>query len=215
MSEERDSDATDGSRPDGGTDGTGRLGRRLRGQDAAVESRGDPDRMLARRSPVDHSDSALVSRDYQPRVGGPELLASWPIGPPPGQETGDEEWRITESEPTILQRNYLPVAYVAPIGCSIAYLNVCGRARTGSDDTVLTLELTTDHVRHGGEPYETTVEVSSEDSDYVISPMVEFAPDSGDYEPDGSIVASYELRASVSGGTGIVDRGTAVHLWSE
>ncbi|MFC6976886.1 hypothetical protein ACFQL1_22745 [Halomicroarcula sp. GCM10025709] len=189
---------------------------RLRGGSRAVEQRRDTNRMLARRSPVEHSDSALVSRDYQPRVGGPELLASWPLGPPPAQAAPDDDaWRITESEPITLQRNYLPVAYVAPIGCSIAYLNVCGRAWTGSAGAELTLELTTDHVQRSGEPYETSVEISGEDADYVLAPMVEFAPDTGDYEPDGCVVAGYELRASVSGGIGFVDQGTAVHLWSE
>lgn len=196
------------------TDGTGKP--ELRGQEPGVETRRDPNRMLGRRSPVGESDSALVSRDYQPRVGGPELVASWPLGPTPAQTSpGDEDWTVTSPDYVTLQKNCLQIPYVAPVECSILYLNVCGRGRTSSDDTVMTLHLATDHLTVDGEPYETTVELSAPESEYFVSPMVEIAPDTGDYDPGGDIVASYTFEAAVSGGTGYLDQGTAVQLWSE
>lgn len=41
-------------------------------------------RLHDRRPPDEYSRSGLVSQDYQPRHGGPELVASWPLGIPPG-----------------------------------------------------------------------------------------------------------------------------------
>ncbi|WP_324760958.1 hypothetical protein [Haloarcula montana] len=206
---DQDSDGREGAQDEGGE-------RELRGPDRSVESCRDPNRMLARRSPVGKSDSALVSRDYQPRVGGPELIASWPLGPTPSQTgIGDSDWEVTESEYATLQKNFLTLPYVAPIECSILYLNVCGRARTSSADTTLTFHLTTDHVEYSGEPYETAVELSDVDGDYFVSPMVEFAPDTGGYRHGHDIVAGYELEAKAVGETGYVDQGTAVQLWSE
>ena len=190
--------------------------RKLNGPERGVGSRQDPNRMLSRRSPVTESDTALVSRDYQPRVGGPELVASWPLGPTPAQTSpGDSDWEVTKTDYIPLQKNLLTLPYVAPIECSILYLNFCGRARTSSDDAALRLRLTTDHVEYSGEPYETTIGVSDEDGEYFLSPMVEFAPDTGDYKPGHDIIAGYEFEAKVSDGTGYVDQGTAVQLWSE
>lgn len=190
--------------------------KELQGPERGVESHRDPNRMLSRRSPVTESDAALVSRDYQPRVGGPELVASWPLGPPPSQTgPGDDDWEVTAPDYVALQRNYLTVPYVAPLGCSILYLNVCGRARTSAGDATLTLRLTTDHLECSGEPYETTIRISDADGDYFLSPMVEFAPDTGDYKPGHDIVAGYEFGAKTSGGSGYVDQGSAVQLWSE
>jgi hypothetical protein len=200
----------------GESDSTIRIGDREvhvpGGGDATV----DPNRMLSRRSPVGQSRPSTVSRDYQPRTGGPELVASWPLGAPPSQtEPGGEDWEVTDSEYVTLQKNYLNVPYVAPIECSILYLNVCGRAATSADDETLTLGLTTDHLEVSGEPYETSIDLSAADGEYFLTPMIEFAPDTGEYEPGHDIVSGYELRAKVSGGTGHVDQGTAVQLWSE
>lgn len=172
--------------------------------------------MLSRRSPVGQSRPSTVSRDYQPRTGGPELVASWPLGPTPSQERpGDESWTVTDPEFVTLQKNFVTIPYAAPIEHSILYLNACGRASTSSEEATLTLRLTTDHLELKGEPYETSIDLSAVDGEYFLTPMIEFAPDTGEYEPGHDIVAGYELRAKVSGGTGYVDQGSAVQLWSE
>jgi hypothetical protein len=215
MSEEP-SDQRDDSTPAGDRTAPDSTERNLQGPERGVAPRRDPNRMLSRRSPVKQSDAALVSRDYQPRVGGPELVASWPLGPPPSQTgPGDDDWEVTAPDYVTLQRNFLTVPYVAPIDCTILYLNVCGRARTSAGDVTLTLRLTSDHVECSGEPYETTISVSDEGGDYFVSPMVEFAPDTGEYKPGHDIVSGYGFEAKVSDGSGYVDQGSAVQLWSE
>lgn len=206
---------SDGHRSDG-PDSTIRIGDREVHVPGDVVAISDTNRMLSRRSPVGRSRPSTVSRDYQPRTGGPELVASWPLGAPPSQtEPGDGEWEVTDSEYVTLQKNFITVPYAAPIECSILYLNVCGRASTSADDETLTLELTTDHLDVSGEPYETAIDLSTADGEYFLSPMIEFAPDTGEYEPGHDIVSGYKLRAKVSGGTGSIDQGTAVQLWSE
>jgi hypothetical protein len=63
-------------------------------------------RLHDRRPPDEYSRSGLVSRDYQPRHGGPELVASWPLGIPPGQSRpGGDDWRVESEEFVQLQRN--------------------------------------------------------------------------------------------------------------
>ena len=193
-----------------------RDGRQVHTPEREIPSRPDPNRMFSRHSPVEKSDAALVSRDYQPRTGGPELVASWPLGPTPAQTgPGGDDWEVTDSDYVTLQKNFFTTPYVAPIECSILYLNFCGRAHTESDGDTLTLGLTTDHLKLSGEPYETAIDLSTVEGEYFLSPLIEFAPDVGDYEPGHDIVSGYELRAKVSGGTGYIDQGTAVQLWSE
>lgn len=201
----------------GGPDSTITIGdRTVHVPDRESDVSDDPNRMLSRRSPVGRSATSTVSRDYQPRTGGPELLTSWPLGPTPSQEEpGDVPWEVTDSDPVTLQKNFVTVPYAAPIEHSILYLNVCGRASTSSEEETLTLRLTTDHLEVSGEPYETSFDLSDTEGEYFLSPMIEFAPDTGEYEPGHDIVAGYELQAAVSGGVGRVEQGTAVQLWSE
>lgn len=190
--------------------------RELHVPEAAIRAESDPNRMLSRRSPIGRSRPSLVSRDYQPRTGGPELVASWPLGPTPTQSgLGDHPWEVAETEYVTLQKNFLALPFVAPIECSLLYLNFCGRGRTGPGDETLTLRLTTDHLERSGKPYETEIDLSDAEGEYFLSPMVEFAPDTGDYRPGHDIVSGYEFQAKVSGGTGYVDQGSAVQLWSE
>jgi len=185
--------------------------------DAGIEeSRTDYNRMLSRRSPVDRSESGLVSRDYQPRTGGPELVASWQLGSPPAQtELGDVDWEITQTEYVTLQRNILSPPYVAGSNYSPTYLVVCGRGRVDTDGETLSIELTNSHL--SGKPYETEIELTNTDERPFMTPLIEVSPDRPDYEgkPWGSRVPEYVLSAKVSGGTAHLNRATSVQLWSE
>lgn len=178
---------------------------RIRGETA-------PDRTLSRTSPLDGSASGLVSRDYRPRTGGPELVTSWPLGPAPGQD-GPEvvDWELTGSDPVTIQRNLLSLPYVGGVDYAPLYLNVRGRVRLPPGAT---LELTLRCTHLSGKPYETTVWL--DESDDFQSPFVEFVPDRpADYEPGGDTYAGYELRAAVDGDRAYVDQGTNVQLFSE
>jgi hypothetical protein len=188
--------------------------RTVHAPDAAVEIGGDdPNRMLSRRSPVGRSASGLVSRDYQPRTGGPELVTSWPLGPAPSQTGADaEDWTVSSTDPAVLQRNVLQLPYLGPIDNNPLYLNAMGTARVDANET-LTLELTNRHL--SGEPYETTVELTNDEREPFVIPMVEVALETDEHGRLGKEYGGYELRATVSGGTAAVDPGTAVQLWSE
>jgi hypothetical protein len=190
--------------------------RQVHAPSEAVETPGgDENRMLARRSPVDRSRSGLVSHDYQPRNGGPELVASWPLGPAPGTETeGVEDWSVSGTDPIALQRNFLQLPYLGPIDHSPLYLNVMGEARVDAGGT-LRIELANRNL--SGKPYEFAVDLTNEERQPFVVPMVEVAPETDEHGELGKSYGGYELRASVSdsGVTGYVDPGTTVQLWSE
>ena len=169
--------------------------------------------MLWRRSPTDRSSSGLVSRDYQPIVGGPKLVTSWPLGPAPGQERPTDEWEITATDWTGIQTNILSAPHLAPVDHSPTYLVVCGRGHVQEGET-MTLRLSNPHL--SGKPYETTVEMRDATSTPFLSSTVEFAPDRPDQEDrDARQFPEYVLEAKVTGGTGYLHPGTGVQLWSE
>lgn len=175
-------------------------------------------RIVERRDPAEHSDSGLLSRDYQPRHGGPELIASWPLGPAPGQtEPGNVDWEVTDDEFVQLQRNLTVTPFVGPIEQSKIYLGVRGTGRVGSEGDTLSIRLETTHLE--GSEYETEIELTNTSMQPFITPMVEFTPDARDYREHTFIgremYSGYILSASVTGGTGYLDQGTSVHLWSE
>lgn len=168
--------------------------------------------MLARRSPVGQSESALVSRDHSPRTGGPELIASWPLGHPPADRGTDGEWRV-DDETLVLQRNVLSLPYAGPLDYSRTYLNACGRARPEGADEQLVLGL--HNVNLDGKPYETEIALTGDGDELFLTPMVEFTPDSDEYTHAGRIFGEYELRARTTAGAGYVDHGTSVQFWGE
>lgn len=179
-------------------------------------SRTDQNRMLGRRSPTEHTETGLVSRDYQPRTGGPEIVASWRLGAPPTQtELGDVDWEITETEYVTLQSNLFTHPYVTGLNFAPAYLVVCGRGHVDSEGERLSVELSNSHL--SGKPYETEIELRNTDPKPFMTPLVEFTPDRPDYEgkPWGPEYQEYVLSAKVSDGSGYLDPGTNVQLWSE
>jgi len=185
--------------------------------DASVdEPRADRNRMLARRSPTDRSESALASRDYQPRTGGPELVASWRLGAPPGQtEPGRVPWEITDTEYVTLQSTLLSPPYLTGVNYAPAYLTVCGRGAVDTAGETLSVELSNSVL--SGKPYETEIELTNTEPGPFMTPLVECTPDRPDYEskPWGPEYPEYRLSAKVSGGTGTLDPATNVQLWSE
>ncbi|WP_137287649.1 hypothetical protein [Halorussus salinisoli] len=201
-------DQSDKSRP---TDSD--IERHIRG----APPRTAPNRQHDRRPPDEHSEAGLLSRDYQPRHGGPELIASWPLGPAPSQtEPGDVDWKVASQEPVQLQRNLTVNHFLGPIENAKIYAGVRGIARVENGET-LTLSLETTHLK--GEEYETEIELTNVTTEPFLTPLVEFVPDANDYREHSFIgremYGGYVLSAAVSGGTGYVDQGTAVHLWSE
>lgn len=178
--------------------------------------RADHNRMLGRRSPIDRSDSSLVSRDYQPRHGGPELVTSWPLGAPPTQtDLGAEPWEITASEDVTLQQTILSPPYVTDPNAAPAYLVVCGQGCVGSAGDELHLSLSNTSL--SGKPYETEITLTNTDPNPFMTPTIEVTPDRPDYESKawGSEPTMYVLSARVSGDAGYLDPGTNVQLWSE
>lgn len=174
-------------------------------------------RIVDRRDPVPESESGLVSRDYQPRHGGPEMVASWPLGAPPTQEgLGDDDWTVESEEFVTLQRNLTVTNFLGAIEYTKLYGGVRGRVRV-SDGATLYLRFESIHLE--GDQYETTVEFTCTQPSPFITPMIEFTPDARDYRDHSFIgremYGGYELEARVEDGTGYVDQGTAVHLWSE
>lgn len=175
-------------------------------------------RIVERRDPAEHSDSGLLSRDYQPRYGGPELIASWPLGPTPDQtDPGNVDWEVTTHEFVQLQRNLTVTPFVGPIEHSKIYLGVRGTGCVEIEGETLTLRLKTTHLK--GSAYETEIDLSNTSMQPFMTPMVEFAPDAMDYRDHTFIgremYGGYVLSAAVSGGTGYLDQGTSVHLWGE
>lgn len=173
--------------------------------------------MHERRDPIPESMSGLVSRDYHPRHGGPELIASWPLGPTPGQTApGNVEWTVTSQTFVQLQRNLTVNHFLGPIEHSKIYAGVRGAAYI-EDGGTLELRLETTHLE--GEEYETTIALETAEMAPFITPMIEFTPDARDYREHTFIgremYGGYVLSARVTDGTGYIDQGTAVHLWSE
>jgi hypothetical protein len=169
-------------------------------------------RTLDRRTPIEHSDSGLASRDYRPLVGGPKLISSWLLGVPPSDRGDEETWEVVSREWVTLQRNVLSAPHLGTLDSAPTYLVVCGRCHV-AEGTTLTIQLSNRYL--SGKPYETTVTVNAEHSTPFCSPTVEFTPDRGVYEEaDGRHFPEYVLQAKVSSGTGYVNAGTNVQLWS-
>lgn len=174
-------------------------------------------RLVNRRDPSRESPSGLVSRDYQPRTGGPELIASWPLGTPPTQTgLGDDDWEVLSDEFVTLQRNLTVTNFLGPLEYTKLYGGVRGRVRV---DPGATLYLRFGPIHLEGEQYVTTVRFTCSETAPFITPMVEFTPDARDYREHSFIgremYGGYELEARVEDGHGYLDQGTAVHLWSE
>lgn len=174
-------------------------------------------RLIDRRDPVERSERGLLSRDYQPRHGGPELIASWPLGPAPSQtEPGNVDWEVTREEYVQLQRNLTVNQFLGPIEYTKIYAGVRGRGRI-EDGGVLSLRLEPLHLE--GEEYRTTITLTNDGDEPFMTPMVEFTPDARDYRDHSFIgremYGGYVFSAKVDGGTGYLDQGTAVHLWCE
>ncbi|WP_254274415.1 hypothetical protein [Haloarcula marina] len=173
------------------------------------------ERTLDRPSPVERSPSGLVSRDYRPLTRGPDLIASWPLGPAPRQsEPGDVDWQIASEEYVTIQKNRLTLPYAGDVERAPLYLNVRGRVRVTPGAT-LTVHLRTTHLREG-KPYDVRITLSNDEADDFQTPFVEFAPERpGDYADLGEVYAGYELEAKVTDGNGYLDQGTSVALYSE
>ncbi|WP_435361682.1 hypothetical protein [Haloarchaeobius sp. DFWS5] len=174
-------------------------------------------RIVERRDPVDQSESGLVSRDYQPRHGGPELIASWPLGPTPSQtEPGAVDWEVTSSEYVQLQRNLTVNHFLGPIEYTKIYAGIRGRGRVEGGGT-LSLKLEPIHLE--GDEFQTEITLTNDDDEPFMTPMVEFTPDGRVYREHSFIgremYGGYVFSAKVEDGTGYLDQGTAVHLWSE
>lgn len=187
-----------------------------RGDREVVDPLADHTRMLGRRSPIHRSDSALVSRDYQPHHGGPELVTSWALGAPPTQTSiGDEPWEITSNEDVTLQKTILSPPYLTDPHFAPAYLVVCGQGHVGADGDVLHLSLSNTSL--SGKPYETEITLTNTAPAPFMTPLVEVTPDRADYEHKawGSSPTMYVLSACVSGTVAYLDAGTNVQLWSE
>jgi hypothetical protein len=171
---------------------------------------GDPNRMLSRSSPVTESETGLVSRDWQPRHGGPELIAAWPLGHPP-ERYGDDEWDVPPGE-TVLQRNVFHLPYTGGVDYAPLYINVVGRAYHDSGDE-LTLTLDCEHL--SGDEFTSSVDLTTESEEPFVSPMVEFTPEVESYTSLGRIFGEYSLTVTADTAGGHVNQGTGVHLWSE
>lgn len=169
--------------------------------------------LLSRRSPIDRSERGLVSRDYQPITGRPNLIASWPLGSAPGDDFVEEPWPIDRTEFVAVQRNILTGPNLAPVEHAPTYLVVCGRGHVDEGET-LTVRLSNRYF--SGKPYEVSLDVTASEPTPFLSTTVEFAPDEPDYEDnDARIYPEYALEAKVTGGTGYLHPGTNVQLWSE
>lgn len=174
-------------------------------------------RIVDRRDPVPRSESGLLSRDYQPRSGGPELITSWPLGAPPEQgQPGGDPWRIRGEEFVQIQRNLTVNHFLGPIEFTKLYLGVRGRGHV-KDGGTLTLKLTQIHLE--GAEYETSIDLTNETEAPFMTPMVECTPDKRAYREHSFIgremYGGYVLSAKATDGVGYLDQGTAVHLWSE
>lgn len=186
------------------------------------DAAGEPirNRRAERRSPVAQSSTGLVSRDFAPRTGGPELVASWPLGPAPSAtEPGRADWEIAAAERLTLQRSILQQPYVGGIDYAPLYLNVAGWANVSDPETELSITL--EHTVLSGKPFETTFTLTNTDRRPFASPMIECVSESAaareQYDHLTKVFSGYELSARLEdgAGTGWLDQGTAVQLWSE
>lgn len=181
--------------------------------DSDADQHGSPvDGATKRPSPLDASDSGLVSRDYRPRTTGPELVTSWPLGHPPTAETLDEtDWHIESGEYVTLSQIQFSLPYLGGHDFTPLYLNVVGHAAVSGDAT---LSLWLDQHHLDGDHYEIEVDLTRTGS--FQTPMVEVAPDDPAAIKQGrEVYAGVDLRARVEGGTATVDQSTAIQLFSE
>lgn len=183
-----------------------------------VETQPDENRVLGRRSPIGRSPSSLVSRDYQPRTGGPELITSWPLGPSPSQDCpGDFDWELTATDPVVIQKNTFQQPYIGGLDYAPLYLNVIGWGELSTEGEELTLTLS--HKVLSGKAFEATVSLKNTEKKPFASPMMEAVSESEEaqaqYDHLTKVFSGYELTAAVTGGTGYLDQGTCVQLWSE
>lgn len=178
----------------------------------------NPNRMHERPSPTGNSQSGLVSRDYRPRTGGPELIMSWPLGTAPQQtKPGDDDWVLESMAFTSLKRALVQLPYLGPIDYTKIYLNVRGAGRVDSEGEVLTLRLSSENL--SGKPYEIELELTNNETEPFISPMVEFTPDARDYGEHEFIgkemYGAISLEGKITDGAAYLDQGTAIQVWSE
>lgn len=165
-----------------------------------------------RPSPIDASESGLVSRDYRPRTPGPELVTSWPLGPAPTADSLDEtDWQIETADYVSLQRVRLSLPYLGGHDFAPLYLNVVGHVTVETDAT-LSLWLTQRHL--DGEHYELNVDLARTGN--FQTPMIEVAPDDPEAIEQGrEVYGGFTLRARVEDGSATVGSGTAVQLFTE
>lgn len=179
--------------------------------DAAKRRKGE------QRGVAPRNKSGLLSRHYRPRHDGPDYLASWPLGAPPRQTGPDDvDWRVESRTFVTLQRNLTVNHLFGAIDESPIYLGVRGRCRV-TDGATLTLRVEPIHL---DEPdYGTTIHLKNTETEPFMTPMDEFLPTDRDAYREHSFIGremygGYVLSAKVTGGTGYIDQGTAVHLWS-
>jgi hypothetical protein len=131
---------------------------------------------------------------------------------------GDVDWEIDTMEYTLIQKNTLQLPYLGPLDYAPLYLNVCGRGYVEPDGAVLSLSLADTQL--SGKAYRTTLELENDTRKPFASSMIEVAPETTDethaaYDKPGHLYGGYELKAKVSDGTGYIDQGTCVQVWSE
>ena len=188
--------------------------RRVHGNDDELAApRADHNRMLGRRSPLGETETGLSSRQYEPRLGGPQLVASWRLGAPPTQSgIAEEPWEIRTAELTRLQTTILSPPYVTDPNHGPAYLVVCGQGWVDTADDVLRVALSNSAL--SGKPYETEISLENTEPRPFMTPLVELTPDRPDYETKAwsNDPTKYELAAA---GDGYLHPATNVQLWSE
>jgi hypothetical protein len=116
-----------------------------------------------------------------------------------------------------LQKNVLQQPYVGGIDYNPLYLNVIGWGEVSSEKT--TLSVTLEHAVLSGKPFETTFTLTNTDRAPFASTMIEMVSESEaareQYDHLTKVFSGYELSAAVEDGTGYLDQGTNVQLWSE
>lgn len=115
-----------------------------------------------------------------------------------------------------LQRNLTLTDFIGSIEYTRIYAGIWGRARV-SDGGRLTLRLRPIHLE--ADQYETTVKLVNSKERPFATPIVEFTLNTRDYREHSFIgqemYGGYVLEARAESGTGFLDQGTAVYLWSE
>lgn len=182
------------------------------------ESAYGTNRSINRPPTTEQSESGLVSRDYHPRTGGPELITSWPLGPAPSQnQPGEVMWTLENTEYCTIHSTLFQLPYLGPVDYNKIYLNVRGRGRVENKNTRLSLRVSP--INLSGKPYEAEIEITNTESEPFITQMAEVAPDGreyGEHEFIGKeMYSGYELDVKVDGEQAYLHPGTAVQLWSE